>query len=134
MANSQRTSTGFTLVEIVVVTAVVGIMIISLTNLMITIGNIQRQADRLAIADRIAEDKIESLRNHHYNTLVNSPPPIDFTSELPADLPTPRSAQITVSEPEPGIKRLEVVISYKEGQRTKTVELSTLLGNIGISQ
>ena len=134
MERLNSNNDGFTLVELVVVTAVVGLMIISLGNLFIGIGSIQRQADRLAIADRIAEDKIESLRNAHYNTLTNSPPSLDFTNELPADLPTPRSGLITISEPNPGIKRLEVIITYKESSRTKTVQLSALIGNIGISQ
>lgn len=130
----KNKSAGFTLVEIVVVTAVIGMMIIALTNLVIAIGGIQRQSERLTLASRIAEAKIESLRNNHYNNLVNSPPDIDFTSELPTDLPEPRLATVTVSEPSSGIKRLDVNISYTDGKLTKNVNLSGLIGNIGLSQ
>ncbi len=130
----RNKSAGFTLVEIVVVTAVIGMMIIALTNLVIAIGGIQRQSERLTLASRIAESKIESLRNNHYNNLVNSPPAIDFTSELPVDLPEPRSATVTVTEPSNGIKRLDVSISYTDGKLTKNVNLSGLIGNIGLSQ
>lgn len=130
----KNKSAGFTLVEIVVVTSVIGMMIIALTNLVIAIGGIQRQSERLTLASRIAESKIESLRNNHYNNLVNSPPVVDFTNELPANLPEPRSATVTVSEPSSGIKRLDVSISYSDGKLTKNVNLSGLIGNIGLSQ
>ena len=125
---------GFSLVEIAVGLVVVGLIVISLSNVFISIGVIQRQSDHLSLASRIAEQKIESLRNNHYNSLPLSPPPIDFTSELPDDLASPRSAQVSVSEPEAGMKRIEVTITYREGGRSKTVQLSALIGNIGISQ
>ncbi len=125
---------GFSLVEIAVGLVVVGIIIISLSNVFVSIGVIQRQSDHLSLASRIAEQKIESLRNNHYNSLPLSPPAIDFTSELPDSLASPRLAQVYVSEPEAGMKRLEVTITYREGGRSKTVQLSALIGNIGISQ
>ncbi len=125
---------GFTLVEIAVTVAVIGMMMIALANLVIAIGGIQRQSERLTLASRIAEAKIEGLRNNHYNNLVNSPPALDFTNELPTDLPEPRSATVTVSEPSNGIKRLDVSISYTDGKLTKNVNLSGLIGNIGLSQ
>ena len=130
----EKRQAGFSLVEIAVGLVVIGLVVISISNVFISIGVIQRQSAHLSLAARLAEQKIESLRNNHYNTIPLSPPPIDFTSELPADLATPRSATVNVSEPSPGIKRLEVTITYREGSRSKTVQLSVLLGNIGISQ
>jgi prepilin-type N-terminal cleavage/methylation domain-containing protein len=127
-------NSGFSLVEIVVALAIIGIMIVSLANLFIAIGVLQRQNRNLTLATRIAESKIEGLRNNHYNALAPSPPPIDFTNELPDELAEPRSAIVTISEPTPGIKRLDITISYREGLQTKTIRLSSLLGNIGIAQ
>src|SRR3990167_8392198 len=120
---NKKTSTGFTIIEVVVTMAVVGMMIIALTNLVISVGAIQRQTERLSLASRVAEAKIESLRNNHYNNLTNSPPPIDFTSELPEELPSPRSAYVTVSEPAEGIKRVDVVITYHDGNVDRQVQL-----------
>jgi prepilin-type N-terminal cleavage/methylation domain-containing protein len=131
---NQKSNAGFTMVEILVAVVAIGIMIISLANLAIYIGGIQRQTERLTLAKRTAEAKIESLRNNHYNTLTNSPPPIDFTNELPADLPSPHSATVTVSEPQSGLKRLDVSISYKDGNNNRQVKFSALIGNIGIAQ
>lgn len=125
---------GFTIIELIVGITVLAIMIAALTNFFVAIEAIQRQTQHLSVATRIAEQKIESLRNNHYNSIGLSPPPIDFTSELPDSLATPRSAQVEVSEPQPGIKRLDVTITYREGARSKTIRMSSLLGNIGISQ
>jgi prepilin-type N-terminal cleavage/methylation domain-containing protein len=128
----KHQESGFTIIELVVTTVVIGIMIIALTNLVIAVGAIQRQNDHLAVAGRVVEAKIESLRNSHFNALTNGT--VDFSGELPAELPSPRSASLTVSEPNPGLKRLDITISYKEGSRTKNVQGSALIGNIGISQ
>lgn len=125
---------GFSIIEIAVALVVVSASIIALTNLFITTINLQRQTNRIDLATTIAEDKIESLRNNHYNSLALSPPAIDFTNELPDELPSPRSATVTVSEPSSGIKQLDVSITYEERSGPKTIALSTMLGNIGIGQ
>lgn len=134
MKSKISNSTGFSLVEIVVATAVIGMMIIAMSNLLIAVSSIQEQNDHLALASRVAEARIESLRNSHYNSLPISPPAIDFTSELPEELPGPKIGTVTVTEPNPGMKRLDVSITYHEVNRDKTVQMSALLGNIGISQ
>jgi prepilin-type N-terminal cleavage/methylation domain-containing protein len=125
---------GFSLVEIVVALALVSLMIVSLANLIVTIGVLQRQNRNSTLATRAAENKIEELRNNHYNTLPLSPPPLDFTSELPPELASPRSATVTISEPNSGMRRLEIDISYREGLQTRNIKLSALLGNIGLAQ
>jgi prepilin-type N-terminal cleavage/methylation domain-containing protein len=134
MAKTLPRNSGFTIIELIVATTVLSLMIVALVNLVIGIAGIQRQNDRLQLATRAAETKIESLRNAHYNSLAISPPAIDFASELPADLPSPRTATVTVSEPSPGLKRLDVNVTYREGSKDKTVQLTSLIGNIGISQ
>lgn len=130
--SSKLPQGGFTLVELVVATVVIGMMIIALSNLAIAIDAVQRQNQRITKAGRIAELKIESLRNQHYNALSDGT--IDFTSELPSDLPSPHSAQVIVTSPTEDIKRLDVTVTYKDGKNTRNVKLSALIGNIGIAQ
>lgn len=125
---------GFTLIELVVVTAVAGILIIAIVNTFITIANIQRQSRHVAIATEAAESKLESLRNDTYNTIPVSPPAIDFTDELPDELADPKSATITVTEPRTDVKRLDATVTYWDGKKDKTIKLSTLVSKLGISQ
>jgi prepilin-type N-terminal cleavage/methylation domain-containing protein len=124
---------GFTLIEIVVATALAGLMVISVANLFIITGDAQRQSQRLETATHAGELKIESLRNKHYNSLEPGTR-IDFTDELPPELNEPRSAQVEISEPEPGLRRLDLHITYYDGTRKRGVDLSTVIGNVGIAQ
>jgi prepilin-type N-terminal cleavage/methylation domain-containing protein len=124
---------GFTLIEIVVATALAGLMVISVANLFIITGDAQRQSQRLETATHAGELKIESLRNKHYNSLEPGTT-IDFTDELPPELNEPRSAQVEISEPQPGLRRLDLHISYYDGTRKRGVDLSTVIGNVGIAQ
>jgi prepilin-type N-terminal cleavage/methylation domain-containing protein len=124
---------GFTLVELIVTIGIAGLLVVGITSLFITIETTQRKTRLLEIATRAGEKKIEELRNNHYNSLTDGSV-VTFTNELPDALPTPREATVTVSEPTDGIKRVDVNITYKDGPIDKEVELSSLIGVIGIGQ
>lgn len=124
---------GFTLVEIVVATALAGLVVISVANLFIVAGDVQRESQYLETATRAGEQKIESLRNQHYNTLEPGTT-IDFTSELPPELNDPRSATVDISEPKSGLRKLDINITYNDGGKQRRVDLTTVIGNVGISQ
>lgn len=123
---------GFTLIEIVIATALSGLLVISVTNLFIVVEDVQRQTQRMELATRAGEQKIEDLRNNHYNTLEPGTT-IDFTSELPLQLDDP-SGTAKITEPEPGLRRLDVNVTYYDGKRERMVDLTTIIGNVGISQ
>lgn len=129
MNNKQS---GFTLVELVVAIVVIGLMVVGVTSLYITIEGTQRKTRLLEIATRAGEKKIEELRNNHYNSLENDST-IDFTDELPTTLPE-SSGTVDVSEPTPGVKRVDLNITYKDGRVNKEVELSSLIGVLGLGQ
>jgi prepilin-type N-terminal cleavage/methylation domain-containing protein len=129
----KRAQGGFTLIELIVTIAVFGLIVVGLTNLYITVESTQRRSYRLEIATRAGEREIESLRNSQYNNLIPGED-IDFTANLPEDLPSPRSGIVVVTEPEDGLRRVDVTITYKEGSASKTVKQSSLIGIIGIGQ
>jgi prepilin-type N-terminal cleavage/methylation domain-containing protein len=128
----KQQQAGFTLVELIVTIGIVGLMVVGVTSLYITIEGTQRKTRLLETATRAGEKKIEELRNNHYNSLADGN--TDFTSELPVELPSPRSGTVTVSEPTPGIKRVDLNITYRDGRIDKEVELSSLIGVIGLGQ
>jgi prepilin-type N-terminal cleavage/methylation domain-containing protein len=130
MSNKQA---GFTLVELIVALTVVGIIVVGITNLFITVEGTQRRTAHLETASRAGEQKLESLRNVHYNNLTTGST-ITFTSELPASIPTPRTATVAITEPTTGLKRLDLTITYREGKKDKTVLISSEIGVIGIGQ
>lgn len=129
----HKKQTGFTLIELLVTISVMGLMIVGIVNLYITVETTQRKTYHLEIATRAGEAQIESLRNSQYGNLETGST-IVFTDQLPDDLPEPRSGEILVSEPENGLKRVDINITYKEGSGTKTVKQSSLIGIVGIGQ
>ena len=130
---SGKKQDGFSLVELIVTIVIVSLLVVGVTSLYITVSTTQRKTRLLETATRAGEKKIEELRNNHYNSLTTGST-ITFTNELPSTLPSPRVATVDVSEPTSGIKRVDVNITYRDGRIDKQVELSSLIGVIGIGQ
>lgn len=128
-------NSGFTLIEIVVGTVVLSMLIVSLSALYYAVDVTQQRSQNLAAVTRESELQLESLRNRHYNSLEDGDT-IDFTNELPDRIPEPRSAVVEITEPEgePDLRRLDAIVTYEEQGVAQKVELSTLIGSIGLSQ
>jgi len=124
---------GFTLVELIVAIVIIGFMVTGITSLYIAVEKTQSKTRMLETATRAGEKKIEELRNSHYSALQNGST-INFTNELPNTLPSPRSGTVAVSEPIAGIKRVDLNITYKDGNSDRKVELSSMIGVLGIGQ
>lgn len=124
---------GFTLVELLVTISIIGLASLGIASLYYAIQFSQLQSRYVDAATRAAQREVEMLRNSSYNNLVDGQT-IDFTSELPESLPSDRSGSVVVSEPSPGLKRVDVTVSYGSGGQTKQVQLSSLIGVIGLSQ
>lgn len=129
----HKKESGFTLIELLVTISIMGLIVIGVVNLYIAVDTAQRKSYHLEAATRAGEAQIESLRNSQYGNLT-ADSDINFTDQLPEDLPSPRSAIAHISEPEEGLKRVDVTITYKEGNGTNTVRQSSLIGIVGIGQ
>jgi prepilin-type N-terminal cleavage/methylation domain-containing protein len=124
---------GFSIIELLIVIAVFSLSAGGIIGLFASIQGAQRRAEDLETARHAASLKIESLRNVNYNNLTPDET-IDFTSELPQDLPGPRTGTVAVSEPEAGLRRVDVLVSYNNGPNQREVRLSSVIGAIGITQ
>ena len=128
----KKNDAGFTLVEIVVTILLFGIAAGSLSSIFISIRNVQVQTARYDMANRAAARQIESLRNNSYAELTAGQT-INFTSELPTSLPS-RNGTAVISSPSDGLRRVDATVTYKSGSQTRTVTISSLIGEIGITQ
>lgn len=123
---------GFTLVEIIVAIVMLGIAIGSLSSIFISIRNVQVLSAQYDSANRAAAREIESLRNDSYTSLTAGQT-INFTSSLPSNLPK-ASGSAVVSSPTDDLRRVDATVSYVSQGRTRTVTISSLIGEIGITQ
>ena len=130
---SPNDNAGFTLIELIVTILVFGFVAAGLTEVFLGVTNVQRNAGYLQSATTAAQTEVESLRNNNYDQLPNGQN-INFTSQLPSNLPAPRSGTVAISQPIAGVKRVDVTVTYTQDSHTETVALSSLIGIIGISQ
>lgn len=124
---------GFTLVELLVTIALIGIVAGGISDLFISINNLQQQSTYIDTATRAAQREVESLRNENYASLTPGQN-IDFTSSLPTSLPSDRAGTVAVSQPADDLRRVDVTVTYTFDNATRTVTLSSLIGVIGITQ
>jgi prepilin-type N-terminal cleavage/methylation domain-containing protein len=124
---------GFTIVELVTTIVVIGILISTVATMSLYIQSSQRRANYKEAANRAAQRQVEALRNNNYNALIAGAT-INFTSSLPDSLPSNKQGLVTVSEPLPGLKRVDVAVTYNDGSNAERVELSSLIGILGITQ
>jgi len=124
---------GFTIVELLVTIVVLAIVAGGITMLFSSIQFVQSEASYQRTATLAAQREIESLRTSNYMALAAGTN-INFSSDLAADLPGPATGIATISEPVTGVKRADVVISFKFHGRTKDIKVSSLIGEIGITK
>lgn len=129
----KRGQQGFTIVELLIATLIIGVVVASISTLFISINTLQRKTSRVDSATRAAQREIEMLRNDNYGALAAGQD-IDFTDQLPNSLPADRNGTVTVSEPSPDLKRVDVTITYTDGGKQERIVLSSLIGVIGITQ
>lgn len=124
---------GFTIVELLVTIAIVGITTASLASLFISIHKVQQQTIYVDSATRAAQREIEVLRNDNYASLTPGQT-IDFTADLPSNLPRGSTGSVSVSQPSTDLRRVDVTVTFTESGKQRNITLSSLIGVIGITQ
>ncbi len=132
----SRNNTGFTIIELVVAMAFLGIVVVSVSELYATLRQANRAANNYTIATQAAQQLVEKFRNTNYNNI-----PIgttDVTASTLATYPSllaPRSATTTVTLVDAnGLKQVDVAVSYKERTGIKNVQFSTLISYKGVNR
>ncbi len=131
MAKKNNTA-GFTIIELLIAIAVVGILVPTLVSFVNTLNRFNDRARDMTLVNSLAENKAESLRSLGYSGLTDGS--TSFVSELPTTLGSPKNATYTVSTPNPGIKQVDLVISYNDHGATQTANYRTMIGELGVGQ
>lgn len=122
---------GFSIVELIIA-MVVGVTFISSMNLVVdnytTLG---KRSRNLVLANSYAEAKIEGLRNSGYNSLAAGT--TSLTAELPSQLPN-RGGTMTITQNQPGLKQVDISISYNDLGVTRAYSYRTYVGELGVGQ
>src|SRR5579884_2493513 len=121
----NKNQKGFSVVELVVAIAVAGVIIPAVSVALINLSAINYRARDQALANMLAQNKVETLRSLGYNAVNNGT--VDFSSELPSTFNSPKSASYTVSSPATGLKQVDVSISYTVYGQSRSVSYRTYI-------
>lgn len=124
---------GFTLIELLITMLVLGIVITSMAGMYYLMQVTETKSAHYDLAVRAARTEIETLRNDGYTALTPGGS-INFSSSLPSQLPSSKSGTVAVSEPMPGLRKVDVTVTYSDLGQQQTVILSSDIGIIGLGQ
>jgi hypothetical protein len=127
----SKNSSGFSVVELIIA-IIVGVSFISSMNLVTdNYTNLGKRARNLVLANSYAEAKVEGLRNNGYNSLTVGS--TSLNSELPSQL-LHHSGTLTISQPQTGLKQIDVSISYTDEGISRSYTYRTYIGELGVGQ
>lgn len=132
---SAKAEHGFSLIELIVALAVLGIVVLSLFELFAQIRQINRSANNFTTATQLAQQSIELYRNTPYaNINLGTKDLAASLTPYPA-LKSPRTATATVSQIDiNGLKQVDVQITYQDRSGPKQIQLSTIVALKGINR
>lgn len=127
-----KSAEGFSIVELIIA-IVVGVTFIGSMNLVVdNYNNLSRRTRNLVLANSFADGKVEALRNDGYNALNIGT--TDLSSQLPSQLPKPASSSLTIAQAQPGIKQVDISLTYNDQGITRTYNYRTYIGELGVGQ
>lgn len=125
---------GFTVVEVIVAVVISGIFIVVMSTALSSLSSLNARAEKLAVANGIAEAKIEELRSNSFLALPADGTTVDFASELPDFLPDPTVAEYSITDLSSSLKRIELTVQYKDFNSNREINFSTIIGELGVGQ
>ncbi len=127
-----KSQNGFTIIELLIAISVVGILVPTLGGLITTMNGLNDRARDMSLINSLAENKVESLRSQGFAAVSNGT--YDFSSELPATITGPKSANYVVTTPNTGMRRVELTFTYRDKGAQHTYKYYTYVGEVGVGQ
>lgn len=126
---------GFSLVELIIVTALVGAIIIIIANVPQAIKLIG-SSNNESIAKQIIAEKIESLRSETYDNLANGTTQISDRrlSSLPSSSSSVivEDCPVTICTNGELVKQVTINLSWKDADKNKNILVTTLIAKGGL--
>lgn len=126
----KKRNQGFTLTEIVILLAVVGIIISAILPLFLNVITVNKNAEYYSKAYKILDSKIENVRNLPFDSVANE----NFNiPELPQGAGTLSISNVVDGEPQADIKEITVTIRWNFKKQSQ-VNAVTYLAKGGLKR
>jgi type II secretion system protein I len=117
------TTAGFTLIEVMIATAIMTIGLLSLASLQIAMIRGNAFSQRMTTAASVAEAKMEQLKNTPLAQILSESPTAVTASNRTF------TRQVTVAPgPQTNTVSVRVIVTWEDGAQTHTVPLTTIMG------
>ena len=135
----MRQQNGFTLIELIVTIAIIGILLPVVITLLNSINNMNGRANTLSNVSAYVENRVEAFRSAGFQSVPVTTGPVSFTGAeaLPAGIPKPNSATYEVTSYSPtntSVKKIIITVSFRSFSGTETRKYTTYLGELGVGQ
>ena len=135
-----KSKKGITNIDITVSIILITLFVAIIATLMYNINSNSNSVERRSIATNYAINEIESLKAQNFDELEETVEPNEFEDILENEKPTGYAKKVTIIDYAnleenkdddtivPGlVKKVTVEISYKDGNTTQTIDLSTVI-------
>ncbi len=135
-----KSEKGITNIDITVSIILITLFVAIIATLMYNINANSGSVERRSIATNYAINEIESLKAQNFDELEETVEPNEFEDILENEKPTGYAKKVTIIDYAnleenkdddtivPGlVKKVTVEISYKDGNTTQTIDLSTVI-------
>ena len=135
-----KSEKGITNIDITVSIILITLFVAIIATLMYNINSNSNSVERRSIATNYAINEIESLKAQNFDELEETVEPNEFEDILENEKPTGYAKKVTIIDYAnleenkgddtivPGlVKKVTVEISYKDGNTTQTIDLSTVI-------
>jgi prepilin-type N-terminal cleavage/methylation domain-containing protein len=130
-----HTQKGFTLLEVLVATAVMATTFIAIAGVFNTLHQINARANTLTTVTQLAQKQLEKIRNTPYTNITVGTTDISSIMTPYANIGSPKTASITTMQVDPnGLKSVDITINYTDHKYPKIVKLTTLVALNGVNK
>jgi type IV pilus assembly protein PilV len=113
----------FTLIEVMIALVVLSIGLIALAGLQVSAIKGNNFSKRITTAISIADDRIEQLKNIPYADIQAEP----ATNLTVSNMNFSREVIVTINNPLPNTKRIDVTVRWIDGAKSYSMPISTII-------
>jgi type IV pilus assembly protein PilV len=113
----------FTLIEVMIALVVLSIGLIALAGLQVSAIKGNNFSKRITTAISIADDQIEQLKNIPYADIQAEP----ATNLTVSNMNFSREVIVTINNPLPNTKRIDVTVRWIDGAKSYSMPISTII-------
>jgi prepilin-type N-terminal cleavage/methylation domain-containing protein len=132
MSRKRKKEGGFSLIEVLVAMAILGIMLMTLISVFIYGYNVLSRTRQIALATQICQEQVEVIRNMTFATILTLG--TTFTNDKLASLVSGQGLQAVETSAGTDIKKLTVSVTWTYRGQSQRKDVVTMITRLGVDK